>query len=234
MPVQKRNLILSGGVAHDYAQTSLMLSRVLKGVEVHSEIHEDFGILEDLLAFDMVTLNCVRWTCSQAQVNPEWRDRWAFTLSEAGRERFLEFLGQGKGLLALHAATICFDDWPVYREILGAWWEWGISSHAPFQDHKMEVRDHSHPITEGIPDFTIKDELYIHARFTDSVSPLIEGVWEGQSHPVLWVRNYGAARVCYTALGHGIEAFEHPENQLLLQRGALWVLKQLENGCAVP
>jgi type 1 glutamine amidotransferase len=40
------------------------------------------------------------------------------------------------------------------------------------------------------------------------------------------VRNYGKARICYNAMGHGVEAFEHPINQLLLQRGALWVLNQ--------
>ena len=91
----------------------------------------------------------------------------------------------------------------------------------------MEIQNHSHPITEGIPDFTIQDELYIHARFTDSVSPLIEGEWEGQRHPMLWARDFEPARVCYNALGHGVEAFEHPQNRLLLKRGVLWVLKAL-------
>ena len=225
----KRNLILSGGVAHDYAKTSLMLSGVLEGVDVQSQILEDFDSIskEMLLSFDMVTLNCVRWTCSQAQVSPDWQDKWAFTLPEAAREGLLAFLAQGKGLLALHAATICFDDWPLYREILGAWWEWGTSGHAPFQGHQMNVIETSHPITKGISDFTIQDELYIHARFTDSVSPLIEGEWEGQRHPMLWVRDFEQARVCYNALGHGVEAFEHPQNRLLLKRGALWVLKAL-------
>lgn len=225
----KRNLILSGGPAHDYTITSPLLAQVLESVEIQSEIREDFDILatESLHTFDMITLNCVRWTCSQDQVSSEWRENWAFALSEAARENILKFLSHGKGLLALHAATICFDDWPVYRDILGAWWEWGTSGHAPVQNHRMEIRNNSHPIAEGISDFTIKDELYTHARFTDSVSPLIEGTWEGQTHPMLWIRDYGEARICYNALGHGPEAFEHPGNQLLLQRGSRWVLKQL-------
>ena len=73
----KRNLILSGGVAHDFTKTSLMLSHVLEGVDIQSEILEDFGILEDrsLFYFDMVTLNCVRWTCSQPQISPDWQDK---------------------------------------------------------------------------------------------------------------------------------------------------------------
>lgn len=225
----KRNLILSGGVAHDFERISPMLADVLADAEVRSEIHADLRILEDrsLLTFDMLTLNCVRWTCTQPEVRPEWREAWAFTLSEAAQKNLLDFFAQGKGLLALHAATICFDDWPAYRDILGAWWEWGYSGHAPFQEHRMHVRDGSHPITEGIADFAIRDELYTNARITDAVSPLIEAEWEGKQHPILWVRNYGQTRVCYNALGHGPEAFEHPENRLLLQRGARWVLKRL-------
>ena len=29
--------------------------------------------------------------------------------------------------MAIHAATICFDEWPEYPNILGATWEWGIA-----------------------------------------------------------------------------------------------------------
>ena len=227
-----RNLILSGGVAHDYARTSPMLAEVLAEVGVASEIHEDFGAVEDgsLLEYDLLTLNCVRWTCSQPEVNPAWRDEWRFELSREAREGFLAYFEAGKGLLALHCATICFDDWPEYREILGAWWEWGQSGHAPYQEHRMRVRTDAHPITDGIGDFAIVDELYTNPAIADPVSPLIEAEWGNMDHPILRVRRYGGARVCYNALGHGPEAFEHPANQTLLRRGALWVLGEIGEG----
>ncbi len=59
-----RNMILSGGVAHDYSTTSPILAEVLHESGIESEIHEDFTVLEDgsLSDFDMLTLNCVRWT----------------------------------------------------------------------------------------------------------------------------------------------------------------------------
>src|SRR5437868_48546 len=125
-----RNLILSGGVAHDYARTSPMLADILSEVGIASDIHEDFDVVENgkLQQYDLLTLNCVRWTCSKT---PDWREQWGFAPSEAAQQGFLEFLSQGKGLLALHAATICFDDWPEYHNILGAWWKWGVSGHAP-------------------------------------------------------------------------------------------------------
>ena len=221
-----RNMILSGGVAHDYSRSSPTLAAVLQEVGIESDIHEDFNAVEDGLlgAFDMLTLNCVWWTCAQT---PNWRDEWHFELSVRARQEFLNFFASGKGMLALHGATICFDDWPEYREILGAWWDWGHSGHAPFQNHAMHIRSTRHPITRDLTDFVIKDELYTNPRTCDSLEPLVDATWENIRHPILWVRNYNNARICYNAMGHGVEAFEHPVNQLLLQRGALWVLNKL-------
>ena len=227
------NLILSGGVAHDYAETSGILAEVLQEVGIASEIHERFSVVEDgsLGRFDMLTLNCARWTCDQT---PKWRDEWHFELSEAARAQLLGFLQQEGGLLALHAATICFDDWIEFRRILGAWWDWGHSGHAPLQHHTMHVRSAAHPITQGLGDFVIQDELYTNARITDAVEPLIDAAWEAARHPILWVRQYANARVCYNALGHGREAFEHATNRVLLQRGALWVLGRLGASGSTP
>jgi len=220
-----QNLILSGGVAHDYAATSPMLADTLSQVGINSAIHEDFSVVEDrtLLYFDILTLNCVRWTCDQ---NPEWYDEWHFELSEDARKGFLDFLAQGKGLLALHCATICFDDWPEFRKILGAWWEWGYSGHGLYQEHVMHISNPTHPITAGLADFTLMDELYIDPKIVDTVDPLITAEWEGRTHPMLWVREYGQARVCYCAPGHGVETFENPVYQQLLQRCAQWVTRQ--------
>ena len=221
-----RNLILSGGVAHEYGTTSALLVDLLQEVGIASEIHERFDVVEDgtIQDFDMLTLNCVRWTCAQT---PDWRDEWAFELSEAARAQFLAFLEKGKGLLALHAATICFDDWPEFRTILGAWWEWDHSGHAPLQYQPMHIRSVTPPITAGLGNFVIYDELYTDPRIADRVDPLVDATWEGKAHPMLWAREYGRARVCYNALGHGPEAFQHPSNQLLLQRGALWTMNKL-------
>jgi len=221
-----RNLILSGGIAHDYAATSPILAKILSEVGIASEIREDFDLVESghLSDFDLLTLNCVRWTCAQ---NPDFRDEWGFELSEKARMGFLDFCAQGKGLLAMHCATICFDDWPEYRNILGAWWKWDHSGHGLYQDHVMHVQDSTHPITKGIEDFTVMDELYTNPVIVDSVDPLMTADWEGKTHPMLWVREYGNARVCYCAPGHGVETFENSILQKIIQRSALWLTRKL-------
>ncbi len=217
-----KNLILSGGYLHDFETTSPMLAEILDEVGIESEIEEDFGVLqsERLLDFDVLSLNCCRtmWD-GHAAYKPEW----SFELPEAARANMLNFLAAGKGLLALHTCTLCFGDWPEYRKIVGAWWEPGYTTHPPIQAHEVHVHADKHPIVRGIEDFTITDELYYKFRFTDRVDPLLEADWDGESWPLLWLREYGPGRVCYNALGHDGVAFAEPTYRRLLQRGARWV-----------
>ena len=219
------NLILSGGVAHDYVATSAIAADILDAVGIRSEVHEDFRLVESvILDFDIVTLNCARWTCRE---NPDWHAAWHFELSEGTRTALLAFLRQGGGLLALHAAPICFDDWPAYRQILGAWWEWGHSGHAPYGQHDIAVRTDKHPVVRGVNNFITKDEVYGFLRSADRIDALATTEWEGVNHPLLWVREYASGKVLYNALGHGVESFENPTFRLLLQRGALWAAGRL-------
>ena len=67
-------------------------------------------------------------------------------------------------------------------------------------------------------DFTIMDELYTNPVTVDRVDPLMTADWEGETHPMLWVREYGNARVCYCAPGHGVETFENSVLRAILQR----------------
>ena len=92
----------------------------------------------------------------------------------------------------------------------------------------MKVRVNSHPIVAGLSNFSILDELYYRPQITDKVDPLITAKWGGVEHPMLWVRLYGEARVCYCALGHDGRSFENRTFQVLLKRSTLWVAKELK------
>ena len=113
-----RNLILSGGIAHDFEATSQALADVLDEVGITSTITEDVDAINSHAEFDLVSINCVRWTCSQEQVGSAWRDEWAFELSKSARAAFRAYLETGKGIVAFHAATICFDDWPEFANAI--------------------------------------------------------------------------------------------------------------------
>ena len=219
----KRAIILSGGPAHDYATTSAMLAEVLGEGAISATIHEDLAVLGQPAAkrADLIVANCARWTCDQT---PDWRAEWHFELPEEAREGLLGFLLDGGPLLALHAAPICFDDWPEWPRILGATWRWGCSGHAPLQEFTVRMAPVPHPITDGLSDFPIVDELYTNLDPTDTIEPLATAEWEDVRHPLLWVRRFRDARVCYNALGHGLEAFANPTFRTLILRGAQWAV----------
>ena len=221
LPIRVNALILSGGVAHPYEATSEQLREILSGAGIQSEVTEDLDVLASprMEEFELVVLNCVRWTCDQT---PQWRDEWRYLMPEGNREGMIHHLESGRGVLALHAATICFDDWPEFKRIIGGWWEWGHSGHAPYARHRMRVHRNSHPIVQGVPDFSIMDELYTDPRVLEPVNPAITAEWESRTHPILWTRRYGRGRVCYCALGHGIESFENEQFQQLIVRSSLW------------
>jgi type 1 glutamine amidotransferase len=217
-----RALILSGGAAHEYRDTSSALASILGQAGFEASVTEDPDVLASLPAqgLDLLALNCARWTCDQ---NPEWYAEWHYSMRRENGDGLACFLASGGGLLAIHAATICFDDWPEYRRILGAWWEWGVSGHAPYQRHRMRVAEASHPIMEGLHDFEIEDELYTYPRVFDVIDPLLTADWQGDEHPMLWVRKYGDGRVCYCALGHDLKSFQNPSFGEILRHSAMWV-----------
>ena len=218
-----RTLILTGGPAHEYDRTAPMVAEILGQAGVEAVIREDFGLVEErrLVEFDFLTLYCTRATYKQV---PRWTEQWHFELSETARQEITALLERGGGLLALHAASGCFDDWPEYKQILGAWWEGGKSSHPPVQEHLMMVNRGAHSIVAGVEDFPIVDELFIDLEFAAKTEPLIESVWQGKRYPVSWVREYGGGRVFYNGLGHGDEALRNPSLRTIIQRGALWLV----------
>ena len=180
--------------------------------------------------YDLLTFSAIRFRMEAPQYEPH-RARWALAFSETGRESIRAHLRRGGALFAVHAASIAFDDWPEWGEILGGRWVWGQSGHPPFG--KAEVRFDravASPLTRGLPDFSCDDEVYGGLWISPDVKPLAEaratgadgkpGAWT----PVLWARDWQGGRVVYDALGHDAASLEHPVHRQLQTRAALWAL----------
>ncbi|OGJ90815.1 MAG: hypothetical protein A2350_07215 [Candidatus Raymondbacteria bacterium RifOxyB12_full_50_8] len=223
-----KNLILSGGGAHDFRETSIILSTILEKVGITSEIDEDLKILDkkQLMEFDLITLNCMKFALTKEK-NSRYYDEWFPSsyclLSDAAKNNLIDFFAIERGLLGLHTATICFDNWDEFSEILGARWVWGASSHAPVQNHTMIIKDKAHAITKGLEDFVMYDELYMYSKMCSPFTTLVEADWEKRRHPIMWVKSYKNARICYNALGHEEKSFQNRGFQTLIQRSALWI-----------
>lgn len=219
-----RNLILSGGIFHPFAETSAMLAGILRDSGIDSEVVEVKAGLARLAAgetFGMLSVNALCWGMTQHEKYASYRAEFAHATTEAERRALQRHVEDGRPLLAMHTAPICFDDWPGWGALIGAGWVWGQSGHpAP-----CPVRVSGGWVPEP---FEVEDELYGGLVLADDSEVLALGRAEGNAaaHPVLVRRRAPGVRVIYDALGHDAGSFEHPQHRALIGRAAAWLTGQ--------
>lgn len=212
-----KNLILSGGIFHPFAETSASVACLLEGIGVRSVIRDVPAGL-DLLgreSFDLVTVNALSWSMTQSDKYAPFRDAHAFEPSVDQCRALSRHVDGGGGLLGLHTASICFDRWARWPDILGVGWVWGRSHH-PAPGYVTVSDD------EG--SFEVWDELYCALSVAAGTKVLATGRTDGVAdpQPVLTVRG----RAAYLALGHDLTATASAGFRRLLHRAALTALGQ--------
>src|SRR5262245_17041211 len=129
------NLILTGGIFHDFTAGAEGLAQLLAPHGLRSDITDDIGAgLADVAAgkYQLLTLYCLRWSMQNSEKYAPYRAQWAFQITDAQRDTIVRHVEGGGGLLGLHTASICFDNWPAWQDLLGAGWVWGRSFHPEF------------------------------------------------------------------------------------------------------
>ncbi len=140
----------------------------------------------------------------------------------AGKPRTaLAHLGTTKqGIVVLHHAILAYREWPVWGEITGlAERSFGYHMNETVTSH---IVDPSHPITQGLADWTMIDETYTTPEPGEGSHLLITYDHPRSMKSIAWTRQYGNARVfCYQA-GHDNQTWVDANFRLVLQRGILW------------
>ena len=130
------------------------------------------------------------------------------------------YVFNGGGLLALHAASASFKQNNRYFNLLG-----GRFIHhgkiAPFDVHPSK---NNNGIYNGIPGFSVTDELYIHDYLKDVTVHFSTAVGN-KSEPVVWTRELGKGKVAYCSLGHRAAVWQHPQVVSILNRSLDWLSK---------
>jgi type 1 glutamine amidotransferase len=133
----------------------------------------------------------------------------------------VDFVAGGKALVGVHSAAVDKRS-PEFMSLLGG----KYIGHRDYMEAKVTIVDENHPITKGISDFSIIDEIYKLDYDPAPLRVLIQGEVEGEIYPVCWVREYGKGRVAFLSLGHGKESFENSNFQELVTRCIRWSVKQ--------
>jgi type 1 glutamine amidotransferase len=224
-----RNLLLTGGHGHDFDAIAAELVALLDEVDVETTTVTDPRVAIGLLqregpdAFDLLTVHALRWRMAERPVEPD-RATHAFALAPKEAQAIDAFVRAGGGLLALHAAVICFDADPTWRDLCGAAWAWDRSTHPPHGEVRIAVTDagRAHPLTSGLDDVVLVDEVYGFLDEVEGLEALLASRHGGRDHPVCWARSRGRGRVVTDVLGHDATSFAHPAHRRLVQRAAAW------------
>jgi putative membrane-bound dehydrogenase-like protein len=132
----------------------------------------------------------------------------------------LDYVGGGKGLIALHCASYCFLNSPKYIELVGA----QFKSHGTgtFRTVGAGVNDAA---LSGFGDFESWDETYVHHKHNEKDRIVLNyRVDKNGKEPWTWVRTHGKGRVFYTAWGHDDRTWSHPGFLALVERGTRWAV----------
>jgi type 1 glutamine amidotransferase len=221
------NIILTGGINHEFEDAANALAEVLSGAGIDSEIYPDidegFAALSSG-TFNLVTLLTLRWRMLDDEKYIPHRNEWAYEISEENQQLLVAHISTGGGLLGLHTACICFDTWPEWPEILGAQWVWGHTWHPPPAKIQVTGLNQAHPATRGISDFTVTDEIYHNVLANTEALPLFgaQSAEEKTMQTLAWAHRYGEARVIFDALGHDRASITAPGHAQFLQQAARW------------
>ena len=170
---------------------------------------------DDLLTFDVVVLYDMPKTITDAQ-----------------KKRFLSLTDKGTGLVVMHHAIVSYQHWPDYERIIGGRYpeedgKSGVVTAEIGYEHDVDIPvvvvAKNHPVTMGLKDYLIHDEIYWGFRVGGDVTPLLTTTHPKSGKPLAWARMEGKSRVVYLQHGHDQSAFNNPNFRQLVGQAIRWV-----------
>jgi type 1 glutamine amidotransferase len=215
-------LLLSGSNNHEWQATTPFIQNIyaLDGQFTVDVTNRPDTLNTRMLAAYQVILS--NWNAF-----PEPAGLW----NPEAKQALQKFIRKGGGFVCIHAASATHYDWPEYLQITGG--RWGNKTHhGPIGHFNVHVNNPKHPITKGIQDFEIRDELWVDLECDPAAEILCVAQaaeytdMPDKSEPVALVTRYGKGRGFYLVLGHDIHAMTNADWQNLLLRGTQWVAKK--------
>lgn len=223
-----KNLIITGGIFHPFEESSAALAKILTDVGIESETTTDMDAGLRSLAngeYAMLTINALRWSMTTGDKYEPYRAEWAYRMPEASQQALTRFVDNGGALLGMHTASICFDDWPGWQQLLGGRWVWGTSHHPPLGEVTATPTAAEHSVTSGVGRFTVIDEVYSALALEPDIVGLLEADAGDGPQPLVWAREVGRGRVVYDALGHDAASVSHPRHRRMLKQAGAWLIE---------
>jgi len=202
-PPAVRVLIVTGG--HDFERIPFFeMFRGFEGIEFQEAVHPSADSLLNpglRRSFDAVV----------------FYDMPAET-AERFKTDFVNLLNEGIGVVFLHHSIASYQTgWDGFEEILGGKYHekagekdgkpYKASSYLEGVDVPIHVVNPRHPVTEGIGDFELRDEVYGNFEVLPGVRALLETGHPKSSRTIGWWHTYGKSTIVYLQPGHDQAAY---------------------------
>lgn len=150
------------------------------------------------------------------------------TISVAEKNNYYKLLKLGKGMVFLHHSQCSYQDWEGYKTIVGGkYHEEKNSTQTSTYQHDVKftvkISDSKHPVTRGIKDFEILDEVYGNTEVLPSVTPLLTTDHPLSSKTIGWTHEIEKSRIVYIQPGHDKNAYENVQYRRLLKQAIQFV-----------
>jgi type 1 glutamine amidotransferase len=129
----------------------------------------------------------------------------------------LDYVQDGRGLLAIHSGTAGYRDHAVLRALLG-----GVFLRHPPQCQVTMTPQTDHPLTASSAPFALKDEHYLMALDDAQADVFLTTASDHGAEPGGWARRQGAGRVCVLSPGHNVEVGLHPSYPARIGNALCW------------
>lgn len=218
---------VGGPSFHPVAEQAQQIAGWL-GAAYECEIVDGVAAFDRLDACDLFVAMGLHWTGMDA----DWAGNMVYRPLQARQQAALAaYVASGRPIIAHHGGIASYDDWPCYGELLGFTWVWGETTHSPLGEYTVCIEPIAHPVTAGVSDFTLLDELYYNVQVSPGVETQILATadWGGVARPMIIAaeggRIDGAGRTIYLANGHDLRAFAAPALRRIWQNAVRYALE---------
>jgi hypothetical protein len=209
----KQMRILLGGKHHDFDGFAAAITPIYQhaGYQVEATYDRDMLLgLADAPVNVILLYTCFGRSGENDQANEG--------LTAAHTEALANWVQNGGGLLAAHAATVSGQTDAAFRRLVGG----AFVSHPPQFTFTLYPMFEAHPITGGVESFAVHDEFYIQ-HYDPGIEVHMAAFDRGVGHPMVWSRAEGEGRVAHIAVGHGPRTWRLDPYQQLMAQAAAWL-----------
>ncbi|SHH45414.1 ThuA domain-containing protein [Clostridium grantii] len=219
----KKALVTYGGWdGHQPDLVAKHFEKVLKEEGFEVIIEDNLDLLNDLAFLYSLDLIVPVWTMS--------------TIEQEQLKNITTAVASGVGLAGCHGGMCdAFRNSVEWQFMTGG--NWVAHPGNDGVEYKVEFKNSSSPLTEGMNDFMVKSEqYYLHVDPAVEVLattrfPVANGFHvfnKAVDMPVVWTKRWGFGRVYYTSLGHSEAIVKMPEVTDLIRKGFVWAAEGKE------